>query len=64
MADPISTAQSYRSLLQTVLELGIGFAFVGNQYPLEVAGEDYKIDLLFYHLRLRCFVVVDLKTGR
>jgi predicted nuclease of restriction endonuclease-like (RecB) superfamily len=46
-----------------LLELGIGFAFVGSQYPLEVGGEDFRIDLLFYHLRLRCFVVIDLKMG-
>jgi predicted nuclease of restriction endonuclease-like (RecB) superfamily len=44
-----------------LVELGVGFSFVGRQYPLEVAGEDYFLDLLFYHLRLRCFVVVDLK---
>jgi predicted nuclease of restriction endonuclease-like (RecB) superfamily len=46
-----------------LLELGVGFSFVGSQYPLDVAGEDYRIDLLFYHLRLRCFVVIDLKAG-
>jgi predicted nuclease of restriction endonuclease-like (RecB) superfamily len=44
-----------------ILELGKGFAFVGSQYPLEVGGEDYYLDLLFYHLRLRCFVVFELK---
>ena len=44
-----------------LLELGVGFAFVGNQYHLVVGGEDFYIDLLFYHLRLRCYVVVDLK---
>jgi predicted nuclease of restriction endonuclease-like (RecB) superfamily len=44
-----------------LLELGIGFAFVGSQYPLDVGGEDFHLDLLFYHLRLRCFVVIDLK---
>lgn len=44
-----------------LLELGIGFAFVGSQYHLEIAGQDYYIDLLFYHLHLRCFVVIDLK---
>ena len=44
-----------------ILELGKGFAFVGSQYHLEVAGQDYYLDLLFYHLRLRCFVVIDLK---
>jgi predicted nuclease of restriction endonuclease-like (RecB) superfamily len=46
-----------------LLELGTGFAFVGRQVPLEVAGEDYRLDLLFYHLKLRCFVVIDLKAG-
>jgi predicted nuclease of restriction endonuclease-like (RecB) superfamily len=44
-----------------LLELGKGFAFVGSQYHLEVGGQDYYLDLLFYHLRLRCFVVIDLK---
>ncbi|MBW4520329.1 MAG: DUF1016 family protein [Scytolyngbya sp. HA4215-MV1] len=44
-----------------LLELGVGFAFVGSQYHLEVGEEDFYIDLLFYHLRLRCFVVIDLK---
>jgi predicted nuclease of restriction endonuclease-like (RecB) superfamily len=46
-----------------LLELGVGFAFVGSQYHIEVEGEDFYIDMLFYHLRLRCFVVIDLKTG-
>jgi len=46
-----------------LLELGAGFAFVGRQVHLEVADEDFYIDLLFYHLRLRSFVVVDLKVG-
>jgi predicted nuclease of restriction endonuclease-like (RecB) superfamily len=44
-----------------ILELGKGFAFVGNQYHLEIGGQDYFIDLLFYHLHLRCYVVIDLK---
>lgn len=44
-----------------ILELGKGFAFVGSQYHLEVGGQDYHLDLLFYHLRLRCFVVIELK---
>jgi predicted nuclease of restriction endonuclease-like (RecB) superfamily len=44
-----------------MLELGVGFSFVGNEYHLEVAGEDFYLDLLFYHLKLRCFVVVELK---
>lgn len=46
-----------------LLELGAGFAFVGRQVHLEVDGEDYRIDLLFYHLRLRCYVVLELKNG-
>jgi predicted nuclease of restriction endonuclease-like (RecB) superfamily len=45
-----------------MLELGVGFSFVGSQYHLEVGSKDYYIDLLFYHLKLRCFVVVDLKV--
>jgi predicted nuclease of restriction endonuclease-like (RecB) superfamily len=51
-------------LRQFLIELGVGFAFVGSQVPLEVGGEDFKLDLLFYHLKLRCFVVIDLKWGR
>jgi predicted nuclease of restriction endonuclease-like (RecB) superfamily len=46
-----------------LLELGVGFAFVGSQYPIEVDGREYRIDMLFYHLRLRCYVVVELKIG-
>jgi len=45
-----------------LLELGTGFAFVGHQYHLEIGGEDYYIDLLFYHLKLRCYVVLELKA--
>ncbi|MEP0874044.1 PDDEXK nuclease domain-containing protein [Trichocoleus desertorum AS-A10] len=45
-----------------LLELGVGFSFVGSQYRIEVDGDDYYIDLLFYHLKLRCFVVIDLKV--
>jgi predicted nuclease of restriction endonuclease-like (RecB) superfamily len=48
-------------LRDLILELGKGFAFVGSQYHLEVGGQDFYLDLLFYHLRLRCFVVIDLK---
>jgi len=44
-----------------LLELGVGFAFVGNQYPIMVDEKEYRIDLLFYHYVLRCFVVIDLK---
>lgn len=48
-------------LRDLLLELGKGFAFVGSQYPLEVGGQDFYLDLLFYHVRLRCWVVIDLK---
>lgn len=47
-----------------LLELGQGFAFVGRQVHLEFSDEDYYIDLLFYHLKLRCYVVVELKLGK
>ena len=46
-----------------LLELGKGFAFIGRQYPLLVGEKGYRLDLLFYHIRLRCFVAIDLKTG-
>ena len=47
-----------------LLELGTGFAFMGNQYHLCIGNEDYYIDLLFYNTRLRCYVVIELKTGK
>jgi predicted nuclease of restriction endonuclease-like (RecB) superfamily len=46
-----------------LLELGAGFAFVGRQVHVEVGGEDFYLDLLFYHLRLRCYIVIELKAG-
>jgi predicted nuclease of restriction endonuclease-like (RecB) superfamily len=52
-----------RHLEKFLLELGQGFAFVGRQYRLVVGDQDFYFDLLFYHLRLRSFVVIDLKTG-
>jgi predicted nuclease of restriction endonuclease-like (RecB) superfamily len=45
-----------------LIELGAGFAFVGNQYRLEVDGDEFFLDLLFYHTRLHCYVVIDLKV--
>ena len=45
-----------------LLELGSGFAFVGRQVHLEFASQDYYLDLLFYHLKLRCYVVIELKA--
>lgn len=49
---------------QFLLELGAGFAFVGRQVLLNVGGEEFFIDLLFYHLKLRCYVVIELKAGK
>jgi predicted nuclease of restriction endonuclease-like (RecB) superfamily len=51
-------------LRDLLLELGRGFAFVGSQVPLEVGGETFYIDLLFYHVRLHSYFVVELKTGK
>lgn len=50
------------NIANTILELGAGFAFIGSQYHLEIAGNDYYIDLLFYNTRLRCYVVIELKN--
>ncbi len=50
-------------LTRFMLELGKGFAFVGRQYHLEVGDQDFYIDLLFYHLTLHCYVVIELKNG-
>lgn len=51
-----------RHITQFLLELGAGFAFVARQYRLEVDGDEFFIDLLFYHTRLKCYVVVELKA--
>lgn len=53
-----------KNIANLLLELGTGFAFLGNQYHLEVGDEDFYIDLLFYNLTLRCYVVVELKNGK
>jgi predicted nuclease of restriction endonuclease-like (RecB) superfamily len=55
--------QLIRNITHLLLELGTGFAFIGNQYHMEIGGEDYYLDLLFYNLKLRCYVVIELKTG-
>ena len=47
-----------------ILELGKDFTFVGEEYPLQVGGEDYRIDLLFFHRSLRCLVAMELKIGK
>ena len=66
----LATAARERDLEQGLIEhiqkflvaLGVGFAFAGQQVHLEIGGQDYYLDLLFYHLKLRCFVVIDLKV--
>ena len=50
------------NITKFLLELGAGFAYVGRQVPLNIDGTDYPVDLLFYHLKLRCFVTIELKT--
>ena len=59
-------AEIERALVEHIekflLELGQGFAFIGRQVHLEVGGDDFYIDLLFYHVKLRCYVVVELKA--
>lgn len=52
-----------KDVTKLLLELGTGFAFLGNQYHLTVGGDDFYIDLLFYNLNLRSYVVIELKTG-
>lgn len=65
-ADPRREAEVEQALVEHVqtflLELGVGFAFVGKQVRLDVGDKDFYLDLLFYHLRLRCFVVIELKA--
>jgi len=65
-ADPRKEREVEQALVGHVqrflLEMGTGFAFVGRQVPLEVGDRDFSLDLLFYHLKLRCFVVVELKA--
>ncbi len=67
LADAAQEKNLERGLLahirQFLLELGVGFAFVGSQYHLDVGDQDFYLDLLFYHLKLRCYVVIDLKAG-
>ncbi len=52
-----------KNVTSLLMELGTGFAFMGQQYHLEVGGKDFYIDLLFYNTKLRCYVAIDLKTG-
>lgn len=54
--------QLVKHITEFLLELGVGFAFVGKQYKLEIGDKEYFIDLLFYHLKLRCYFVIELKS--
>ncbi len=67
-ADPRREAELEQKLVdhiqQFLLALGQGFAFVGRQVHLEIGDNDFYLDLLFYHLHLRCFVVIELKAGK
>ncbi len=56
--------QLINHITKFLLELGKGFAFVGRQYHLEVGDSDYYLDLLFYHIKLKCYVVVELKNTK
>jgi predicted nuclease of restriction endonuclease-like (RecB) superfamily len=68
ITEPFRERELENSLIKNMekflIELGSGFAFVGRQYKLEVGDDEFYIDLLFYHLKLRCFVVVELKKGK
>ncbi len=67
LSEEVAERELEKSLIEHIksflLELGKGFAFVGSQYHLEVGGQDYYLDLLFYHTTLRCHMVIDLKIG-
>jgi len=68
ITEPFRERELENSLIKNMekflIELGSGFAFVGRQYKLKVGDDEFYIDLLFYHLKLRCFVVVELKKGK
>jgi len=56
--------QLVKKITSFLLELGSGFAFIGNQYHLSVGNDDFYLDLLFYHIKLKSYVVIELKTGK
>lgn len=68
LADEHSEAELERSLIKNIrtflIEFGTDFAFIGNQYQIEIEGEEYYIDLLLYHRKLQCLVAVELKIGK
>jgi predicted nuclease of restriction endonuclease-like (RecB) superfamily len=66
LLEPTNERQIEKALINNLkdflIELGVGFAFVGSQYRIEVVGQEFFIDLLFYHTRLHCYVVIELKN--
>ncbi|MCD4817245.1 MAG: PDDEXK nuclease domain-containing protein [Candidatus Cloacimonetes bacterium] len=68
LSDPFQERELETELVkyleQFLIELGAGFAFLGRQYKLTIAEQDFYLDLFFYHIKLRCFVVVELKKGK
>jgi len=68
LSENLKEADLERELIAKItrflLELGAGFAFLGNQYSITVGDEDFYIDLLFYNTKLRCYFVIELKTGK
>jgi len=52
------------NIAKTLIELGTGFAFLGNQYHLSAGDEDYYLDLLFYNTRLHCYAIIEIKAGK
>lgn len=67
LADDAKEQDVERALIERMrdflLELGIGFSFVGSQYHLDIGGEDFYLDMLFFHIELQCYVIIELKMG-
>jgi len=57
-------AELVKNITKLLLELGTGFAFIGNQYKIEVENEDFYLDMLFYHMVLRCYIIIEIKRGK
>ena len=68
MSEKVREADLEKALVQHISqflpELGVGFAYMGRQFTLNVGGDDYRTDLLFYHTRLKCYVIIELKTRK
>jgi len=68
LSEKVKETDLEKALIQHIshflLELGIGFAYMGRQFSLKVGGDDYRTDLLFYHTRLKCYVIIELKTKK